>query len=201
MPYSYHAVDESGIDWPGSDEVFAVWDTPQGSNGCEQGVRGCRRWRDPNVPASSRSCITPLEVLRDVPGEKVSSALIGGQGDEWTCRIVGRAAPIEFSVWLFENDDYWYPLYHCFHPPSVTPEGCRDDLIGERLVSLTFADLAQVLPTVGSTYEETVTLGGPCGHLPSGEICGYSDLMPTGPEYTFTYRITRATDAPPVLAP
>lgn len=194
----FRAVDESGMDWPGSDEVFAVWDTPSDPMAASVEFTNVDAG-ETRTFAARESCITPIQATRNLGGAS-SGLLMAAEGDQWACRIVGRAAPIEFTVWLFEHDEDWW-LANCFSPLTPTPEECEDDLIGEESINLTHADLLAVLPQVGSTYEETVILGGPCGHLPSGELCGYSELFPTGPEYTFTYRITRAADAPPVLAP
>ena len=193
----FRAVDETGIDWPGSDEVFAVWQAPGDPMAASVEFTNVDAG-DTRTFAPRQSCITPIEVTRNLDGG--SSPLMAAEGDQWACRVVGRPAPIDFTVWLFEHDeDWWTPV--TFSALTPTPEGCEDDLIGEKSITLTIADLLAVLPHVGNTYEETITLGGPCGHVEPTEVCGYSDIFPTGPEYTFTYRITRAKDADPVLAP
>jgi len=194
----FRAVDESGIDSPGSDEVFAVWQAPGDPMAASVEFTDVDAG-ETRTFAPRQSCITPIQATRNL-GDASSSLLMAAEGDQWACRVVGRSAPIDFTVWLFEHDEDWW-LDNCFSPPSPTPEECEDDLIGEKSITLTIADLLAVLPHVGNMYEETITLGGPCGHVEPTEVCGYSDLFPTGPEYTLTYRITRAADADPVLAP
>ena len=63
--------------------------------------------------------------------------------------------------------------------------------------------LLAVLPRVGDSVEQRLTLGGPCGPVPPGELTGCGVLDPTGPEYELTFRITRLPDVekPMVIAP
>jgi hypothetical protein len=74
-----------------------------------------------------------------------------------------------------------------------------DDLIGRGQASMSREDLLAALPGVGDSFENKLTLGGPCGPSPESNFCG----PPFGPEYELTFRITRLPDVerPFVIAP
>ena len=65
-----------------------------------------------------------------------------------------------------------------------------DELIGKATVVYPAADLTASLPFVGGYAEETVTLGD-CF---DADGCVESPGLPTGPEYTFSWRVTRLPD-------
>lgn len=73
-----------------------------------------------------------------------------------------------------------------------------DELIGQRTLKFTAEELAEAMPNVNDTVDETISLG-PCND-DRDMICSEGFLSPTGPLYTFTYRITRLPDpiAPPI---
>jgi hypothetical protein len=56
-----------------------------------------------------------------------------------------------------------------------------DDIVADRSVSWSVAELTAALPNVGSVFYETIDYQGDDGH------------------YTVTYKLTRRTDLPPVL--
>ena len=83
-------------------------------------------------------------------------------------------------------------MFGHFRPWSPEP-GPYDDLIGRQTITLTEAQLLTAMPHVGDTDTQWARLGGPCGYIQPGAVCGSSpySLTGTGPEYLFIYRITR----------
>ena len=78
-----------------------------------------------------------------------------------------------------------------FYPQQELPDG-DDDLIGRFTVEVTPQELAAVMPNVGDTFDETITLG-PCF---DERGCVTSPGTPNDAEYTFTYRFTRLPVGP-----
>lgn len=192
---SFTAVDESGLDWAGSDEVYAIW-TSADTRAVSQLFGDVDTTETRSFPTGQR-CIYPIR-----PPKAGDTNLLAGDGDEWGCWAAGRGGPVEFSVWLFEHDGHGFPL--CFSGHNGTdldyPLSCYDDLIGTFDFSLSSEDLVtHVLPAEGSSRLITKTLGGPCGYQPPGTVCGYSRFSPTGPEYKFRFRLTRVADAGPTI--
>lgn len=96
-------------------------------------------------------------------------------GDVWTCSDKGVPGPFYFVVEFSEID---------------VPEWVLDELIGHRELRFTAEELAKAMPNVYDTYDETIDLG-PCY---DERGCVTSPGTPTGPHYTFTYRLTRLPD-------
>lgn len=104
---------------------------------------------------------------------------------------------------MYEADsDFWNGFYECFltldcgfgivlgyqEDSEYLADG--DELIGKATVVYTAEDLAASLPFVGDFSEETVTLGDCFDE----DTCVESPGLPTGPEYTFSWRVTRLPD-------
>jgi hypothetical protein len=185
------ANDESGVDWLGSDEVYAVW--------AADGVMAASELFGDVDTGETRSfgvterCILPIEpiVVHGTASELASEA-----GDTWRCVQAGHAAPVQFNVRLWESDSDWeFWEWGCFRRDgNLPPANCPDDLIGEFTQTFNENELLFALPQPGMWFEATKTLGSACGY----NVCGPG---PTGPEYTFTYRVTRMADYQTVLAP
>lgn len=87
-------------------------------------------------------------------------------------------------------------LHDCF---SQFPFACgfgfppdfNDDLVGRHLTTLTATDLTMLLPNVGDTIEQTFSLGE-CFDRDDIDVCAIG--FPSGPEYRFTFRVTRLPD-------
>lgn len=182
---SFTAVDESGIDWSGSDEVIATWSSA-GTRAVTSEFGDIDSGDTVDFLYNQR-CIYPIG-----PRTAGATSLNAGNGDEWGCLAAGGSGPVEFSVWLVEQDGNGFPI--CYPPPT-----CYDDIIGTFNFSLDEQQLLQTLPAEGSSRLITKTLGGPCGYVPSGEIRGCSDWGPTGPEYKFRFRLTRVADTGPTV--
>jgi hypothetical protein len=124
-------------------------------------------------------------------------------GKSSVCNNTGEPAPLGFSVEFWEKDFDFIPDIPatfsntvCGDPKPGEHAGSRDcdvidgddDFIGRAQIDLTQQDLDAVLPNVGDEYVETVVLS----HCTAAEpVCDVS----WGPDYTFTYRITRLPDA------
>jgi hypothetical protein len=175
----FTARDESGIDWWGADEVMVRTDDAKGwtvSDEIDDIHTGDTHNFDPAV-----SCIIPVR-----PG-------IVKLGKTSVCDEVGEPTPLGFSVEFWEKD----PLPHLgfcspqlpfggFHAGPHCEKDSNDDFLGHARIDLTQHDLDVVLLNVGDEYIETVVLN-PC----SGEsVCNVT----YGPDYSFTYRITRLPD-------
>ncbi|HSA86339.1 MAG TPA: hypothetical protein VLE46_09160 [Nitrospira sp.] len=185
----FKARDETGWDWTGSDEVMIETVDPKGSTLSEE-IRdidsGDTHHFDP-----AKSCIVAVR-----PGKVVL-------GRTSVCDEVGEPAPLGFSVEFWEKDlfnielpDFPSGFSNC--APSPLPgqhsgfscganDGSGDDFIGRAQIDLTQQDLDAVLLNVGDEYVETVVLN-PCR---GADVCDVT----WGPDYTFTYRITRLPDA------
>lgn len=118
-------------------------------------------------------------------------------GKTSVCDDSGEAAPLSFGVEFWEKD--WFGGFdHDFCSPGSPGSGMHagphcandnagDDFIGRAHIDLSMQDLKAALPNVGDEYIETVVLE----QCDSGSTCDVT----YGPDYSFTYRITRLRDA------
>jgi len=172
----FKARDESGLDWLGDDEVMIETRDAKGwtvSDEFSDVNSGDTYEFDP-----TRSCIIPVR-----PGIVVL-------GKTSVCDSVGEPSLLSFGVEFREKD----PLGGFCIPPQPGPGShggphcvgdSNDNLLGRAQIDLTAQDLEAVLHNVGDEYIETVVLDT-C----PGAVCGST----YGPDYSFTYRITRLPD-------
>lgn len=141
------------------------------------------------------NCILPIS--------NVQNDWLWKPGESWSCSGAGVAGPFYFIAEMYEADsDTWNDIYNCWvelgcgfelavgYPESSHTFTAGDELIGKRSFTFSAEELSAALPYVGDYVEETVTLG-PCF---DERGCVESPGLPTGPEYTFTYRVTRLPD-------
>ncbi len=183
---SFTAVDESGLDWSGSDEIYAIWTS--GESGVSTSIVDDVDTGDTVAFPRTENCIFPIEAPDS------GRLLSGERGDEWSCADGGAFAPVEFNVWLFEHDVSLTCSEHLI-AGGVSLNDCADDLIGFFEFSLDESQMVQTFAFEGSSRLITKHLGGPCGFVPPGEVKGCSGLAGSGPEYDFRFRITRVADA------
>jgi hypothetical protein len=167
----FKAIDESGYDWSLSDEIYAVFSdlNPNVNDLITQVFKGVDTGETRNFGPEER-CIAPRP----------------------TCdHGVSEILHFKFSLW--ERDDLPGPEF-CPSPPLIAGICSTDDLIGIEEVFMSREQLLAALPSVGNSIEQKRILGGPCGYIPPGDVCGYGWLSPTGPEYEVTFRITRLPD-------
>ncbi len=179
----FKARDESGIDWPGSDEVMVTTEDPEGWTVSEEIGdidSGDTHEFDPAV-----SCVLAVR-----PGV----VLLGKTS---VCDEAGEPAPLSFMVEMWEKDGFGWPPGFCnVLPPSADAhggphcpdDGNGDDFLGRARIELSAQELEAALPHVGAEIVQTVVLS-PCGD--NVDVCGGWDL----PDYSFTFRVTRLADA------
>jgi hypothetical protein len=174
---SFKAIDESGFDWAGSDEVRAVF-----------------------------SDLNPkLLDLVTKKFENIDTGVTSSFGPDERCIAPrpncdhGVSEILHFKVSFWEADDPRWPFpQFCYGDGPgahywLNHGVCSgDDLIGRGEVLMSREQLLTELPSIGDSVEHKLILGGPCG--PWEGICG-TGWGPTGPEYELTFRITRLPDA------
>jgi len=175
---SVKAIDESGVDWWGSDDVYAVAQA-LGVPMRTETIKNINTGQQKDF-AAGKDCIEPLQVA---------------EKDDYVCNSAGVDGPLSFSVGLYLQMFDWGSLLGHFHPWSPAPDP-NDEKVGNQDVALTEAQLLTWMPSPGTTHSEWVHLGSPCGYIEPGAVCGYSSyaLGGTGPEYLFIYTITRLAD-------
>lgn len=185
----FKARDETGNSWLGSDEVMIRADNAKGWT--VSGQIGGIDSGDTHQFDPAKSCIVPVR-----PG-------IAVLGKTSVCDDVGEAAPLSFGVEFWEKD--WFggfgrdfcspgspgPGMHA--GPHCANDNAGDDFIGRAHIDLSIQDLEAALPSVGDEYIETVVLE----QCASGSTCDVT----YGPDYSFTYRITRLRDVRVELRP
>ncbi len=193
---SFKAVDESGYDWDGSDEVIV--ETLDAKGGTSSEEIGDIDSGDVHHFDPVRSCIVAVREGIVVLGK------------DSVCDDAGEPAPFWFKVTLWEED------HGCIPPPCTFGiEGCeiggtgepdpgrhcsgnhknKADLLGGRLVEHSQVELDFLLPNVGNYFDLTVRLD-PCFDGDNTSICSVPQWpWASYPDYDFTYRITRLPDA------
>ena len=176
----FKARDETGFDWPGSDEVMVQTNDAKGwtvSNEIGNIDSGDTHNFDP-----AKSCIVAVH-----PGVVVL-------GESSVCNEVGEPAPLSFQVEFWEKD-FGLPPYGFQVPPGPPGPGGHigpwwaddefddDDFIGRAQIDYPTQELEAALLNVGDEVVETVKLD-PC---PGQSCAGFAD-------YTFTWRVTRLPD-------
>lgn len=174
----FKALDETGYDWAGSDEVVVGTFDAEGytyTNEIGNIDSGDTHHFDP-----AKSCIIAVR-----PGKVIL-------GKTSVCDDVGEAAPLSFRVQFWEMDgEPPLPPHWCHglpagqHHESSVCIGFTDDLIGETQLDFSIQELETALPHVGDQYTETVLIDS-CGN----NVCEDTSFG----EYSFTYRITRLPD-------
>jgi len=169
---SFRADDESGPDWPGSDEVYFVFSAGAPTDKITRVYEDLDSGETRTVAAGDR-CIAPAAA----------------------CATSGTPS-LQIDLAMFERDSCGFMHGDLPGAHYVLQNGlcAGDDLVGRATIALSQQQLVNRLRRPGASLQRTVTLGGPCGYTAPGDYCTYSDAMPTGPEYTLSYRITRLDD-------
>jgi hypothetical protein len=183
---SFRAVDESGPDWWGSDDIYANWKDPKsGYVSLTRTYRGVNTGDTRKFAPPDKQCILPVNLP---PPTFVSEGTKACSG--------GVPGPFDFEVALFEEDSRPIPLPLPIFCPEHRGIGIScdgDDLIDQKTVSFTTAELEAAMPDVGDTFTETIAIRTFCG-VPESEADGTYGCAATGPDYRFTYKITRLPD-------
>ena len=109
---SVKAIDQAGVDWWGSDEVFAITKAA-GVTMRTETLKGIKTGQT-KAFASGKACILPIQ-----------TANIGDS----ECNNAGVRGPLSFNVRLFLVNFDWGALLGHFEPISTEP-GSHDSLIG-----------------------------------------------------------------------
>jgi hypothetical protein len=188
----FRALDESGADWNGSDEVFGLFHSTRGYS-TRTSKHGDVDSGDFRRIASGERCLAPQRILS---GGTTEGWLVAPDGTRWECDSRGTPGPIGLRLELWEDDGcnpFFPSCFNTYVPPVRDP---NDDLIGRVEVTYTASQLASRLPNVGDRFGDTFTLGGPCGHQAPNHVCGVGPLTATGPEYELLVSVHRVSDAP-----
>jgi hypothetical protein len=187
----FKARDESGADWPGSDEVMVTTQDPEGNpDGWTVSEEiGDIDSGDTHEFDPAASCVLAVR-----PGV----ALLGKTS---VCDEAGAPAPLRFMVEMWEKDDgiavfpgagidcKVLPPSAAGHAgPHCANDGEGDDFLGRARIELSAQELEAALPQVGAELVQTVVLF-PCGDN-VGACAGWFL-----PDYSFTFRVTRLPDA------
>ena len=158
----FRAIDESGYDWPFSDEIIVVIHVPDYNVQIASKVFGDVDTGESRSFAPNQSCILPIA------GQKAGefNDFRADQGQTWACSASGVPGPIPlFTVEMYEKDDGL--LGDCINGLfdfgcvfSTGPVDSSDDLIGHRRYVWypTLEELVAVLPNVGDSFEESIRL-------------------------------------------
>lgn len=143
-----YANDETGRDWPGSDEIYLVFGNGN-STGHTTIFGDFDTGETRNIP-QGRWCLAPLFE----PIYHQNGSLYG-----WQCQTEGIGGPFSFNVSVYESDSSWTP--HACLPDSL-PSGveCQDDRVGGRTISYSREELLAAMPNVGDSVAESARMGG-----------------------------------------
>ena len=181
----FKARDETGIDWPGSDEVMIGTDDAKGWTVSDE-IGGIDSGDTHNFDPA-KSCIVAVR-----PGIVVL-------GKTSMCEDAGEPAPLGFQVEFWEKDLIGIPPGFClFGPPApgqhggphCAGDGNGDDFIGRAQIDYSTQELEAALPHVGDEVIESVRLDA----CPAGWVCGDGPGPWNVGDYTFTWRVTRLPD-------
>ncbi len=172
----FHAQNESGFDWAGSDEVYGVWSS--GSSLAGTRVFGNVDTGDTRSFERGQDCIYPMNT---------TGYLDGRSGDTWGCIGEGAPGPIDFDISLWEADaTQIFPA--CFQTGIGPEPDCEDDLLGSLSISYSQSELSSLLPNVDDTIVEYRLMSN-CAS--GGPYCGRGLLDSV---YFIRYEILRVAD-------
>lgn len=152
---NFKALNETGIDFLGSDEIvvrFAI-----DGKSMFTGIHGNVDTGDTIVFRSGQRCIFPAVD----PDQTLNHV--------WACGARGAPGPLRFQITLYEHDG---PIRHFLTAAGFCISYAGDDLtnycdnrtplesltIGSGYVELTEAELADLMPTVGTSVERVVPI-------------------------------------------
>jgi hypothetical protein len=190
----FRALNETGIDRFGSDEIYVTIHVPARKVATISQVFGDVDAGETRSIPLDQSCILPIA------GVSAPKTLSGFEGDSWSCSRDGAPGPFSFTVVLREKDpeeNCAIPFY-CGYTPGLVegeepgPIDSHDDLIGRHEVVYSMEELIAL--QVGQVVEESVWLRPCIKPAPAVYYCA-----PWEAEYQFTWRLTRLPDAEPVV--
>jgi hypothetical protein len=189
---SFRCIDEDWYDFWGSDEVTVSINYPLHHMTFTGIFIDVDSDDKPRSFGSGYSCILPITIP---PNLTTPPNLIASSKNTWACTDEGISGPFGFEVWMHEMD-----RPNLEDPPIAeeVPDG-GDELMGRRDLYFTAEELARAMPNVNDTFDETINLGACFDEQGIEGDCLEIPILPTGPWYEFTYRLTRLPDRPPVI--
>lgn len=169
IPYALHAYDETGPDWPGSDEIYVIFSDAQTNSRVRTPIFSDFDTHETKRFAQAQACVTPI-------GRSLAGA--DGSAQAWECREGGVRAPLSFSFEIYEDDgdltpEETSPYGECAPPRGPPPQPtCEDDLVGRADITFTLEQLLAALPRPGAERAYTRAVDN----------------------YEFSYRIVRLND-------
>lgn len=184
---SFEALDETGWDWTGSDEVAFVYN----ALGYKLITREYGGVDSDGTTPNLKWCVVPAED-RD---EDYNHA--------WDCHEAGMPGPVSFVIGAYEQDGHsgFCATSHAdtdIRSPNL--ETCEEDgeLIGKDDLQIPLATLFQKLPQPGASYTDRFDLFGACDGSTTTSPCTSGG----GPHYVVIYEVRRLPDAvAPPLTP
>jgi hypothetical protein len=189
--HGFTAIDESGYDLTGSDEIFGIFRSNRGYR-VRTSTYGDVDTGEFRRIASGERCLAPQHLLSSV-GYPLQGWLWAPY-ESWDCRPSegGVPGPIDLILELWEDDPYCVPPFECSNPYVPAVRDPADDLIQRILLSYSRARLESQLRHSGDLLVDKFTFGGPCGSQEPG--CVTNPASATGPEYKLTINIRRVND-------
>jgi hypothetical protein len=171
---SFLVLDETGVDFLGSDEVAARFES--NGNTMFTGIHGDSDTGDTQQFRSQQRCIYP------------AADPDGSRNRAWACAPSGGAGPLTFTITLYELDGFVRVLGIPDIPPGFSLCGVSDiqyacageeiqdrsTVIGKSTATYTEAQLGAAMPTLGSTLVRNLRISS---------------------SYDVKYMITRVADA------
>lgn len=184
---TFEALDETGWDWTGADEVVVIFQTrayklatrEYGSINSDDTEHTFKRRDECIIPATDD----------------------GGRDSSWMCRPSGAPGPLSFIIAIYEQDDIQGGLLHfCsanligndLRPPAEPTCPEEGDLIGRDNVDLSLAELLDRLRQPGAFFTDRLDLYGSCDATETAGLCETADGYP---HYVVVYKVTRLPDA------
>ena len=178
------ALDETGWDRAGSDEVVTVY-----------GTNNYTLISSENPVVDSDGTVWDYDQFENCIYPAVDD---GNYNNEWGCNGAGGPGPLRFTVGLYEQDanislgfcaNQTRPSGDLF-PANADPceTDSPNDLIGKNAFSHSLEQLLQLLPRENMSFRARATIGYECDKTKGG-TCGASD-----PAYRFRYRVFRVRD-------
>lgn len=186
--HGFTAIDESGIDLTGSDEIFGIFRSNRGDR-VRTSTYGDVDTGEFRRIASGERCLAPQHLLSGdtVPG------WLWAPYNSWDCRpsAGGVPGPINLILELWEDDPYCGAALGCSNPYVPQVIDPADDLIQRILLSYSRGELESQLRHSGDLLVDKVTFGRACEDPPG---CVSHPASATGPAYKLTINIRRVTD-------
>jgi hypothetical protein len=187
--HGFTAIDESGYDLSGSDEIFGIFRSNRG-DAVRTSTYGDVDTGEFRRIASGERCLAPQHLLSDTPR---IPGWLWAPYNTWDCPPSegGVPGPINLILELLEDDAYCGAALGCSNPYVPQVIDPADDRIQRILLSYSRGRLESRLRHSGDLLADKFTFGGACEDPPG---CVSHPASATGPEYKLTINIRRVND-------